>query len=172
MQVIWMIIHHASSIMACWQVVELRTPAKEGSDAFVSSYVSYDWWCTSESEYYWNGNEYSCESDYVELINVGNTLGKYYQTRTVSGLLPHSSPCSTAPSWLGRSSLVPGFRPTEPCLKALCRWWLGLGAVIHALPVLCICASPIRDCRFLQCDFYNITRVRLGLSHQKSTHSF
>ena len=90
---IWRIIYHASSIMACWQVIELRTPAKEGSDAFVSSYVYYDWWCTSW--YYWNGNEISCdscESDYAESSYISNTVGEYYQTSTVYGLLPIDIP--------------------------------------------------------------------------------
>ena len=90
MQKIRRIIPQTSSLMVCWQVVELRSPAKEGSDAFVSSCMSYEWWCTSG--YYWNGNAYSCESDYSESSYYSNTLGESYQISSVSGLLPNDIP--------------------------------------------------------------------------------
>ena len=89
MQKIRRIMLPASSLIFCWQVVELRTPAKEGLDVFVSSYVYYEWWCTSG--YYWNGNAYSCESGYSESSYFSDTLGEYYQT-TVSGLSPNDIP--------------------------------------------------------------------------------
>ena len=70
--------------MVFWQVVELNTPAKEGSDAFVSTNLLYDWWLTA---FYWNGNMLICP-DYTETINFWNSLGESYQISSNSGLLP------------------------------------------------------------------------------------
>ena len=73
--------------MACWQVVELRSPAKEGSDVFVSTSWSYD----RSPNYYWNGNMWTC-TEYTEAVYFWNTLGEYYQISSVSGLLPIDIP--------------------------------------------------------------------------------
>ena len=67
--------------MACWQVVELRTPAKEGSDVFVSTSWYYDWF----SHPILNGNMWTC-IDYSEVVNFWNTLGEYYQMSYVYNL--------------------------------------------------------------------------------------
>ena len=76
--------------MVCWQVVELRSPAKEGADVFVSTNLYYEWWCTYG--YYWNGNENICDSGYSYSVNFGNTLGESYQISSDSGLLPIDIP--------------------------------------------------------------------------------
>ena len=73
--------------MACWQVVELRSPAKEGSDVLVSTSWYYDRW----PNYYWNGNMWTC-TEYNEAVNFWNTLGESYQISSVSGLLPIDIP--------------------------------------------------------------------------------
>ena len=73
--------------MVFWQVVELRTPAKEGSDAFVSTNLYYDWW----PNYYRDGNMWTF-TDYNEVVRFSNTLGENYQISSVSGLLPNDIP--------------------------------------------------------------------------------
>ena len=73
--------------MVFWQVVELRSPAKEGSDAFVSTNLYYDWW----PNYHWNGNMWTF-TDYTEVVSFSNTLGENYQISSVSGLLPNVIP--------------------------------------------------------------------------------
>ena len=74
--------------MACWQEVELRSPAKERSDVFVSTGWTYDRW----PNIYWNGNMWTCSTEYNEAVYFWNTFDEYYQISSVSGLLPIDIP--------------------------------------------------------------------------------
>ena len=85
-----MVVNHASTMMVFWQVVELRTPAKEGSDALVSADLYYEWWCPSW--YYSSANMRTCESGYTYSVYAENILWGYYQMSSVPGVLPIDIP--------------------------------------------------------------------------------
>ena len=75
--------------MVCWQVVELRTPAKEGADVFVSTDLYYEWYCPAGN---WYGNAFICDSGYTYSVGSGNSFEGYNQISSVSGLPPNDIP--------------------------------------------------------------------------------
>ena len=133
--------------MACWQVVELRSPAKEGSDVLVSTSWYYDRW----PNYYWNGNMWTC-TEYNEAVNFWNTLGESYQISSVSGLLPIDIPplftlleCTQMAGPLCTGSGIPpnktlpeGAPPlmigSGPCELPFLVWQVDISASYHSRP--------------------------------------
>ena len=141
------IINHACSIMVsslCWQVVELRTPAKEGSDAFVSTNMYYGWWCAA---WYWN----SC-SEYTYSVSFWNNIGENYPISSVSGPLPIDIPplftlleCTQLAGLLCTGSGIPpndtipeGAPPfmigAGPCELPFLSWQVGIHASYPSWP--------------------------------------